>query len=374
MTTSTLHHHSHDHNPEAGVCAGSEELLVDILAPYLYPLVIEFALIAAAILYKIFSNIGKLDRAHNSGGTENEEGFQLGNHAECHKANTGIFLGLFVLAINIMMTIIYLWSDDENVKQWVYVISDISNESMALIATILALAFTTRLNFVGEIENRLDIVLLLLTISGTYFITITSMIPEVFYTSDLDYVWIWMLELGLNFIQATLQIIFIIDGSQREAATRWQRYHKPGRSFVSFLLFTNLSMWLINSFEMKEALVLDIMVEFYGSIAWTIMLYISLPLSVFFRFHSVVCLADIWSESYSKREFLGHKEHGQKVLKGPVSKLANSSRNSWQSGTYSNMNGQEIRVRKLNGNNNNNSNIQEDGPTADKDISVITSI
>ncbi len=246
MTTIAVLHH-HEHNPEAGNCAGSEELLVDILAPYLYPLVIEFALIAAAILYKIFSNIGKLHRAHTSNGTEdNEDGFQLGNHAECHKANTGIFLGLFVLAINIMMTIIYLWSDSEEVKKWVYVISDIANESMALIATILALAFTTRLNFVGEIENRLDIVLLLLTISGTYFITITSMIPEVFYTSDLDYVWIWLLELGLNFIQATLQIIFIIDSSQREAATRWQRYHKPGRSFVSFLLFANLSMWLIN--------------------------------------------------------------------------------------------------------------------------------
>ena len=130
-----------------------------------------------------------------------------------------------------------------------------------------------------------------------------------------------------------------------------------------------------NSFEMKEALVLDIMVEFYGSIAWTIMLYISLPLSVFFRFHSVVCLSDIWSESYSKRETMIHKEHGGKLLKRTVSKVTNSSTNSWQSGAYSNVNGQEVRSRRLNGNNNNNSSDEKaDTSIADNDISTITSI
>ncbi len=66
--------------------------------------------------------------------------------------------------------------------------------------------------------------------------------------------------------------------------------------------------------------------------------------------------------------------YGGKLLKRPASKVRDSSTNSWQSGTFSNVNGQEIRSRRLNGNNNNNTNEKDDGSTADNDISTITSI
>ena len=105
----------------------------------------------------------------------------------------------------------------------------------------------------------------------------------------------------ISFIQASFQVVFIIDGFRREATTRQHQHEKPGRSMISFLLFSNLAMWLINSFQLKETYQSSIMRDFYGDVAWTIILYLTLPLAVFFRFHSVVCLSDIWIEAYKKR-------------------------------------------------------------------------
>ena len=280
------------------------EVLEDILAPYLYPLVIEFALIAAAILYKIHSNIGKVRRVEDGIREDHDpeqSEFSLKAHAECHKANTGIFLGLLVLVANLMVSIVYLTSDDDEMKEWLYMVGDVCMQCMGILTVLLAFFQTTKLDYNGRIENKIDMVLLLVTVSGLYFLLFCSIVPYIFYDNPGQWLWVWIFEDLSNFVQATLQMIFIFDGCQRESTTPAQWHHKPGRSFISFLLFGNLAMWLIDSFEMKEALVIEPMIQFYGSVAWTIILYLSLPLSVFFRFHSVVCLSDMWVEAYPKR-------------------------------------------------------------------------
>jgi hypothetical protein len=44
--------------------------------------------------------------------------------------------------------------------------------------------------------------------------------------------------------------------------------------------------------------------EFFGVVPWAIILNITLPLVVFYRFHSSVCLADIWCAAYEPEEEL----------------------------------------------------------------------
>ena len=293
---------SESHTP--GTCANSVEVLEDIVAPYLYPIVIEFALIAATILYKIHSNIGKLRRADDEVQHELEpahQEFRLKAHAECHKANIGIFLGLLVLVANIMAAVVYISSSDGTVKELLYMLGSIAMQCLGIITIVLAFFQTIKLHYNGHIENKIDMVLLLVTVSGLYTLLFCSFVPYIFDENPSQLLWVRILEVIFNFVQATMQIIFIFDGSQREARTPAQWHHKPGRTFISLLLFSNLSMWLIYSFEMKEALVIEPMIAFYGSVAWTIILYLFLPLSVFFRFHSVVCLSDIWVEAYPKK-------------------------------------------------------------------------
>ena len=79
----------------------------------------------------------KLDPAHHE--------FSLKAHAECHKANTGIFLGLLVLVANLMVTIVYLTSSDESMKEWLYMVGDVSMQCIGIVAVILAFFQTMKL-------------------------------------------------------------------------------------------------------------------------------------------------------------------------------------------------------------------------------------
>ena len=38
--------------------------------------------------------------------------------------------------------------------------------------------------------------------------------------------------------------------------------------------------------------------KFYGTYLWAIVKHMTLPLCIFYRFHSAVALADIWNSAY----------------------------------------------------------------------------
>ena len=100
-------------------------------------------------------------------------------------------------------------------------------------------------------------------------------------------------------VQTTLQTVFILDSSSRFACTNEQVKRKPGRQVVTFLLVCNLAMWAINTLETNRADSHPIQVKFYGGEwAWPIITHVSMPLAIFYRFHSTVCLCEIWKKSF----------------------------------------------------------------------------
>lgn len=60
-------------------------------------------------------------------------------------------------------------------------------------------------------------------------------------------------------------------------------------------------MWAINHLENARADFHPIELRFYGVWAWTIITHLSMPLAVFYRFHSTVCLCEIWKCTYKMR-------------------------------------------------------------------------
>jgi hypothetical protein len=38
--------------------------------------------------------------------------------------------------------------------------------------------------------------------------------------------------------------------------------------------------------------------KFFGVWPWTVITHISMPLAIFYRFHSTICLFEIWKASY----------------------------------------------------------------------------
>jgi len=76
---------------------------------------------------------------------------------------------------------------------------------------------------------------------------------------------------------------------------------KPGRQLVTFLLVTNMAMWTVNRLENTRADFHPVELRFYGVWAWTIITHVSMPLAIFYRFHSTVCLCEIWKSTYKMR-------------------------------------------------------------------------
>ena len=75
---------------------------------------------------------------------------------------------------------------------------------------------------------------------------------------------------------------------------------KPGRAVVTFLLVCNLALWVVTLFEIRKTIVVPFHLGFYGILPWNIILHLCVPLYIYFRFHSAICLSKIWFNAYQK--------------------------------------------------------------------------
>lgn len=98
--------------------------------------------------------------------------------------------------------------------------------------------------------------------------------------------------------QVSLQGMLVAEASRRTCATRLQQLVKPGRQVITFLLFSNVTLWILDSFITHSALSQEFQAGFYGTLAWGIISRISLPLLILYRFHSAVILVEIWKNTY----------------------------------------------------------------------------
>lgn len=99
-----------------------------------------------------------------------------------------------------------------------------------------------------------------------------------------------------------IQTPLIIDGLRRCSKSKELRQQKPGRELITFLIVCNVSLWITQTFEIKSHGLEDQRYEFYGKVLWTILGHMTLPFMMFYRFHSSVCLVDIWKSAYEFEE------------------------------------------------------------------------
>jgi len=100
-----------------------------------------------------------------------------------------------------------------------------------------------------------------------------------------------------------IQTPWLIDALRRCSNSQELRKKKPGRELVTFLTIANVTLWVYYTFSVKNVDVQDERYKFYGDVLWSILNHLSLPLIMFYRFHSSVCLVDIWRHSYEPGEF-----------------------------------------------------------------------
>lgn len=229
---------------------------------------------------------------------------------ECRKATTGLFLGLFILTVTTICMCFFLLYDTSinpltvEVTTVVYYVGDLTVNVISMAITIVAFLKTRHLYFVDKFESTFSVKLIFVALTGFYLFIGFSLVPSVATLkgdSEME-----MLNARLTtivtvvaFFQATAQVIFIMDGLRRRAEERYHKKTKPGRSLVTFLILCNVSLWLMNTFALKEVHLSPLFIGFYGRLPWLVIMHICLPLTIFYRFHSSICLSEVWTTAYS---------------------------------------------------------------------------
>merc|ERR1719350_1434384 len=105
----------------------------------------------------------------------------------------------------------------------------------------------------------------------------------------------------VEIIQVFLQIIFI-HNLMDKVLPREMKSEMPGRQICAFMFIFNISQWLVFTFEIQKLGTSLLEAQFYGFMPWVIIRRVTLPLVVFFRFHSAVVSIEMWKRRYNTNQ------------------------------------------------------------------------
>ena len=118
-----------------------------------------------------------------------------------------------------------------------------------------------------------------------------------------------ILNSAIGIIFGILQVLFIEALMDKTVSKRQKILH--GRQVtwvlsgnytilqaVTFLILLNLSMWVVYTFMLQKPLATILEEHYYSLKPWIIVQRITLPVIIFFRFHSLVLLVELWKNSY----------------------------------------------------------------------------
>ncbi|XP_055333261.1 proton channel OtopLc-like isoform X2 [Paramacrobiotus metropolitanus] len=280
-------------------------------SPFLYPCIVEYSLICAAMLYIMWRSISTRSKTYNAEETSLSAmslsatgGKRQRYTVDCHGATKGLFIGLLMIVVTIIsMILFFVWiwrSEYYSLAVFQAYVVEISLYTLTFVAVCMAFVQMRDLKFESREGSALNDLLLIISQFGVYifctFILISGhhTVIEDPQRGDL----FALLSALLEAIQATVQTLFLLDATRRRPYKPEHLRDKPGRELVTFLLVCNFGLWAVESLEAWKQQLYPAQQRFYGSWSWTIIMNISMPLTIFYRFHSSVCLSEIWKRAW----------------------------------------------------------------------------
>ncbi|XP_044749510.1 proton channel OtopLc isoform X2 [Coccinella septempunctata] len=313
-----------------------EELVTGSLvmnsSPFLFPCTIEYSLICAVILFEMWKKMRtftprkSVRTSEKKSNTQKEQNTYLFNNlggspvnsenhitVDCSSAHKGLFAGIMVIVFTIISLIMFfvLTQDHTNSMEAKrrHILAQVEVNSVELVlyvitilATIVAMVrmramkYERKLKAEGQAGIGLDNTLLVVAQTGVFIYSMFSIIGNCF--TSKGSITISLLAEIFSFLQTSLQTIFVLDSWWRRCSDTEQSLEKPGRELITFLIISNMALWTINSLEKNKAEFNPDQIAFFGDWAWTIITHISMPLAIFYRFHSTICLFEIWKNAY----------------------------------------------------------------------------
>ncbi|XP_025831814.1 proton channel OtopLc-like isoform X3 [Agrilus planipennis] len=308
--------------------------LVQNASPFLFPCKIEYSLICAVILFEMWkeikANTKESKDASSQSGINNDvrspghhghfnwhlfgSAMQSHHHfsVDCSKAHKGLFSGILVIVLTIISLIMFFvltsYPGAKEEKSVYLNNAEIEVQVVELILYIISIITVVmamikmrpmkycRKTHDGHSSLGLDNTLLVVAQTGMFIYCMFSIIGCYFNTAHNSTM--GLVVEAFSFIQTCLQTIFVLDGWWRRCRNLEQARKKPGRELVTFLIISNMAMWIVNVLVKNRAEFRPTHLQFYGEWAWTIITHISMPLAIFYRFHSTICLFEIWKSAF----------------------------------------------------------------------------
>ncbi|VDK46630.1 unnamed protein product [Anisakis simplex] len=327
-TTAELAHPQITKHVEVEICRGAGCVLGSF-KEFMYTCVVEYALICAGVSFVFWTNVGKGPSKYQKVRDmllrdipqkskflfSSVHEFQLKQRrsnmisVDCSRTTTGLFLGFIIIAFTfICIAIFNAYIHEENSRLLANTIF-FSTDGILLLCSLAAILFAfcqmRNLNFkkredgdVDESAELLDHILLVVGLVGELIFSIGG-IMSLSNTVEFNYMIVILLIVqNLRLFQVILQSALLLIGSKLKTASPELESLKPGKQVVTFLLIINIALFIMNTFEAQKAGVTEDIVRYYGSKAWALLVRGCSPLTIFYRFHSSVCFAEIWKHTF----------------------------------------------------------------------------
>lgn len=291
------------------------QVVQDVLtkaAPYLFPFIIEYLLIGAGVAFLMDRHIGKISDKHQEGGTAaltRPNPSQFLENRNCSNSTVGFVTGtVTVVAVIICLVVNFSLSIQEQLELESENIANISNSVVTLcgVAAVVYGVWLLRHDNghckeggpQGE-NDQLDMVLLYFTGFFSYLYMIFTIITGAFHAFLADFAGHMHIVNGvLQISQIALQTVYIKCLKHKDLQIGGKKGPEHSRQLVSFLILYNLSQWIVVTFELPRLRTSLVEANFYGLLGWVVIQRLTLPLAVFFRFHSAIVFSELWKGTF----------------------------------------------------------------------------
>nr|XP_042900593.1 proton channel OtopLc-like [Parasteatoda tepidariorum] len=271
--------------------------------PYLYPFIVQYSLVATAIIYTTWSNLQvqrvKLQRfaAVSVYGRE-----QTSEDINCGGSTRGMFLGFLILVVGIIAVVLFfvLAKDRSFNVHFMIAIIECVIFALSTLIIIIGIVQIKKMKSKTSRQGKLSDFLQRIGLLAVYVYGICNIIVGGVYIDTLES-FVLFIDGFLMVVQACLQSLFIHQVSKKRLSPL-NIDEKPGRQVVIFLVFVNISLWILESFTTQRQLRSQLQLKFYGDIAWPVITRIIMPFVIFYRFHSAVALLEAWRKSYRVKQ------------------------------------------------------------------------
>ena len=303
--------------------------LMQTLSPYLYPLIIEFAVVVTNMWLGVWENCGVGIIYQSTGDRPNDglssrrkstiltDAVPLEKQTGYQNKNGGFLIGWLALLVTLVLTLLYLFGiagDLTGLTPYEAILAgygvSVGLSSLLVIAVIVA---TYRLHSLpskgheakeetgNKVRNKLAHLMDRRMLFGTGMaLVIFKLTCLVAGAAKGEYMIV--ADAIISILASMGQTLFInAFALEKVCVTNYQRKFKPGRQSLELIRFTNLSLWIVNTFVLKSPSAKVVQYKVFGQVGWAAISNIFQPLTILHYFHAMVCVADIVLDVYSDK-------------------------------------------------------------------------